>query len=439
MCELFTTSMRPNRLPVILFAIAMLLMAGSVLWLLWEAQRESPVTPAATQTTRASAGQPTPPAIMPQALPAMTIRPPATVLAAPTLAALNVPDAMPGEALLTFRTPEALAAFRDRAAALGLEVLGYDVKLRTARVRLRDTAALQRDMVEHAADYTHVGPNYIARIPGLPVPTDTANAGGREPFRSQGLEAIGAAGNRSHWGQGVTVAVIDSGIAPHPSLKDTQITHIDLVNDGSAMNGHGTAMASLIAGNDASIGGVAPAAKLLDIRVADTNGGSNTALLSSAIVKATDLGARVINISLGSSGSSPMLEEAVLYARSRNVVIVAAAGNEQQTALSLPAGLAGVLSVGAVDAHGTQAYFSNSGSGLTLVAPGVGIVSGYSDSKLVIGSGTSQATAITSGVVAALLARGYYGPNIIPLLTRTAQPLQAPATAVGAGLIQLPK
>ncbi|MFN0075736.1 MAG: S8 family peptidase [Prosthecobacter sp.] len=427
------------RLPAILFAAAIVVMTGSVLWLWAEMTRET-AADMPVEATRAKPPHRLPvPSIMPQRLPADVEKPATEAAAAPTIATLNVPGSIPNEALLTFRTPEALAAFRDRAAALGLEVLGYDAKLRTARVRFRDTMALARDLNEHAADYTHVGPNYIARIPGLPPQTDTANAGGHEPFRSQGLDAIGAAGNRSGWGQGVTVAVIDSGIAAHPSLKDAQITHIDLVNDGSTMNGHGTAMASLIAGNDASVSGVAPAAKLLDIRVADTNGDSNTALLSSAIVKATDLGARVINISLGSSGSAPMLEEAVRYAQSRNVVIVAAAGNEQQAALSWPAGIAGVLSVGAVDANGTQAYFSNSGPGLTLVAPGVGIVSGYADSKLVIGSGTSQATAITSGVVASLLARGYYGPNIIPLLTRTAKPLSAPSTAVGAGLIQLTK
>ena len=430
-----------HRLPAILFATAIVLMCGSVVWLLIESSRETsaPVVGATTKPMAMPLRQPSPASVQK----ATTSAPPSSTTAAtvPLIATLNVPDSMPNEALLTFRTPEALAAFRDRAAALGLEVLGYDAKLRTARVRFRDTTALERELNEHAADYTHVGPNYIARIPGLPPApqTDTANAGGHAPFRSQGLDAIGAAGNRSSWGQGVTVAVIDSGIAAHPSLKNAQITHIDLVSDGSTMNGHGTAMASLIAGNDESVGGVAPAAKLLDIRVADTHGDSNTALLSSAIVKATDLGARVINISLGSAGSSPMLEEAVRYAQSRNVVIVAAAGNEQQTSLSWPAGIAGVLSVGAVDANGTQAYFSNSGAGLTLVAPGVGIVSGYTDSKLVIGSGTSQATAITSGVVASLLARGYYGPNIIPLLTRTAEPLKAPATAVGAGLLQIPK
>jgi subtilisin family serine protease len=98
-----------------------------------------------------------------------------------------------------------------------------------------------------------------------------------------------------------------------------------------------------------------------------------------------------------------------------------------------------MLSVGAVDAGGKQAWFSNSGAGLTLAAPGVGIVSGYADNKVVIGSGTSQATAITSGAVAYLLGRGYHATNIIPLLSRTAAPLSAPAEAVGAGLLQLPK
>lgn len=438
--------MRPNRLPVIVFAAALVLMAASVGWLAMEMQNETVVD--AMPGTKAAANGKKPPGA--EAKPGKDQKQLGTSAAdaasaagsntTPKLEALGGRDTVPNEALLTFRTPEALAAFRDRAAAMGLQVLGYDVKLRTARVRFKDATGLERDLAEHASDYAHVGPNYVVRIPGVPAteaPTDTANAGGRAPFRSQGLDAIGAAANRTGWGQGVTVAVIDSGVSAHPSLQGTQVTHIDMLNDGGAMNGHGTAMASLIAGNDANVGGVSPAAKLLDIRVTDTNGESNTALLSSAIVKATDLGARVINVSLGSSGSSPMLEEAVRYAQSHNVVIVAAAGNEQQTALSLPAGYSGVISVAAVDANGTQAYFSNSGSGLTLSAPGVGIVSGYTDSKLVIGSGTSQATAITSGVVAYLLGRGYYSANIIPLLTRTAAPLNAPATAVGAGLIQV--
>ncbi|MFK5283975.1 S8 family serine peptidase, partial [Lacticaseibacillus paracasei] len=79
-----------------------------------------------------------------------------------------------------------------------------------------------------------------------------------------------------------------------------------------------------------------------------------------------------------------------------------AAGNEQFNQLSYPAGIPGVISVGAVDATGAQAWFSNSGPGLSVVAPGVGIVSAYSQGKIVIGSGTSQSAAITSGVAAYL-------------------------------------
>lgn len=415
-------------------------MAGSLGWLVFEMNRapdfEESLMPQRTVTAR-KAAIPAPRAAGADV--AAAAGGPAS--ASPQIQRLNVPDAIPGEALLTFRTAEALAAFRGRAGALGLEVLGFDVRLRTARVRIDDPGGLEKDLNEHGDDYSNIGPNLLVRVPGLPPPaeTDLANEGGRDPFQSQGLDRIGAAADRTGWGDRVKVAVIDSGIADHPSLKGADITHIDLVGDGSEMNGHGTAMASLIAGNDSRVGGVAPGAKLIDIRVTDTNGESNTALLSTAIVKATDLGARVINISLGSSSSTPMLEEAVRYAQSRNVVIVAAAGNEQQTALSMPAGLPGVLSVGAVDASGKQAWFSNSGAGLTLVAPGVGIVSGYTDNKVVIGSGTSQATAITSGAVAYLLGRGYYSANIIPLLSRTAAPLQAPAVAVGAGLLQLPK
>ncbi|WP_395739378.1 S8 family peptidase [Prosthecobacter sp.] len=439
--------MRPTRLPVIVFTAALLLMASSVAWLMWESQEQSKLAAELARTKRPPTGKRVHPATVPQApaspsskvsMPAEP-EPPASTT---TIATLNVPGSMPNEALLTFRSAEALAAFRERAAALGLEVLGYDSKLRMARVRFQNPAALEGDLNAHASDYSRVGPNPIVsipRLPAAPAQTDVANPGGRAPFRGQGLDAIGAAGNRSGWGQGVTVAIIDSGVTAHPSLANVQITHYDMLNDGSALNGHGTAMASLIAGNDPNVGGVAPSAKLLDIRVADSNGNSNTALVSSAIIKAADLGARVINISLGAAGDSPVLDEAVRYAINRNIVVVAAAGNDQQTTLSMPAGIPGVLSVGAVDANGTQAYFSNSGQGLVLVAPGVGIVSGYSDGKFVIGSGTSQATAITSGVVTYLLGRGYGGSNIIPLLTRTAEPLQAPATAVGAGLIQLPK
>jgi thermitase len=322
-----------------------------------------------------------------------------------------------------------------------LRVISSDARLLSARVGYDNVDAMARELSDNAGDYENVGLNYLVWVPGLPeeTQTDTTNAGGRQPFGDSGLAAIGATGDRSTWGRGVAVAVLDTGVTAHPSLNQTEVTHYDLVNDGQEPNGHGTAMASLIAGNGEDEGGAAPSSRLLDIRVADGKGESNTALVAQAIMQAVDQGARVINISLGTTGDSAVLRKAVAYAIQRGVVIVAAAGNEQQTTLAYPAGYEGVISVGAMDAEGVQAYFSNSGATLTISAPGVGIVSAYSNGRTVIGSGTSQATAITTGVVATLLGRGYAAHNIVQVLSNAAQRTGAPKEQVGAGLLQVPR
>ena len=91
-----------------------------------------------------------------------------------------------------------------------------------------------------------------------------------------------------------------------------------------------------------------------------------------------------------------------------------------------------------MDANGTQAFFSNSGQGLTLAAPGVGIVSAYSDNRMVMSSGTSQATALTSGVVSTLLSWGHAASSVPDLLMQSAKPIGAPVEQVGAGLLQVP-
>ncbi|MDZ4289011.1 MAG: S8 family serine peptidase [Prosthecobacter sp.] len=353
----------------------------------------------------------------------------------------NAPGVVRNELLLSFKSPEALAAFRARAAGQGLRVVSSDPRLLSARVRYDSPEAMARELRDNADDYENIGLNYLVWVPGMPdeTQTDANNAGGRQPYGDSGLAAIGATGDRSTWGRGVSVALLDTGVTEHPSLSGTQVVHYDLVKDGTPPNGHGTAMASLIAGTGEDEGGAATASRLMDIRVADVNGESNTALVADGIMQAVDQGARVINISLGTTGDSAVLRRAVAYAVERGVVIVAAAGNEQQTTLSYPAGYEGVISVGAMDAEGVQAYFSNSGETLTISAPGVGIVSAYSNGRTVIGSGTSQATAITTGVVSTLLGWGYLPQNIVSTLTSSAQQTGAPQDKVGAGLLQVPK
>ncbi len=351
----------------------------------------------------------------------------------------RTPGAAPDELLLSFAKPADLEAFRARAARAGIELLPTDPRLLTARVRVGDGRALASELA--GGGFDRVGPNYLAWVPALPrLPeTDADNAGGARPFGNSGLEAIGAGRDRSDWGRGITVAVLDTGITDHPQLEQVRLSRTDLVQDGQPVDGHGTAMASLIAGADPAEGGVAPAVSLLDIRVADAKGESTTALVAQAILIAVDQGARVINISLGTNADAPVLRRAVEYALERGVVIVAAAGNDQATALAYPAGYTGVVSVAAVDANGVQAFFSNSGSGLVVAAPGVGIVSAYSDNRRVISSGTSQAAALTSGVVATMLGWGYSGQSILKSLAANARPTGAPAEQTGAGLVQVPR
>lgn len=358
------------------------------------------------------------------------------------LADLNASNAVvPGELLLTFRSPEALAAFRLRAGAAGVQVLHSDSRLNAARVRYKDVSSMAEELAGHAADYKNIGPNSLIWVPGTPEPPprDAANAGGVAAFESSGLEMLGVGAlDRGRWGQGVKVAVLDTGVTDHPTLQNTRVTHFDLVNDGQSYNGHGTAMASLIAGQNVQDGGVAPASEILDIRVADAEGIGNVGFVAQGILQAVDAGARVINISLGTPSDSSLLRGAVEYALSRGVIVVAAAGNEQVAQLAYPAGYAGVISVAAVDAQGRQAYFSNSGEGLFISAPGVGIVSAYNEGKTVIGSGTSQAAALTSGAVSALLSRNYQATRVPQVLSQNAYRTGAPASQVGAGILRLP-
>jgi subtilisin family serine protease len=116
---------------------------------------------------------------------------------------------------------------------------------------------------------------------------------------------------------------------------------------------------------------------------------------------------------------------------------VAAAGNEGVDQLAYPAAYEGVLSVGSVDAKGKQASFSNSGEGLDLVAPGVGVVTAWETDKVAITSGTSHSTGLVSGSAAAYLAWGVPSQDVIRLLKSHAKRTGAPSQQLGAGILNI--
>jgi thermitase len=344
-------------------------------------------------------------------------------------------NAVPGEAMLTFSDAAALKRFTDGARAQGVALVAALSGQPTGRFAFKDLEQLQAAL-KASKDKPAVEPNLWHTVPQLPR-EDAGNQGGAAAVGEQLMASIGAGADRSTWGQGVKVAVLDTGIKAHPTFRVGQLSHYDLVQDGSVAHSHGTSVASLIAGEDERVPGVAPAAQLLDIRVANEKGLSVSSVIAQGIYTALEQGAQVINISMGGEGDSPMLRRAVEDAWARGAIVVAAAGNEKQSALAFPAAIPRVISVGSVDAQRRQAYFSNSGFGLDLVAPGVGLITAWDTDKLAHTSGTSHSTGLVSGAIAAMLSKGYNITDIERTLKNWAVPTGASADRVGSGVIML--
>ncbi|MFC9882901.1 type VII secretion-associated serine protease mycosin [Streptomyces libani] len=223
-------------------------------------------------------------------------------------------------------------------------------------------------------------------------------------------------------GKGVTVALVDSGVdGTHPDLVGNVLPGKDFLKgsgraDREKEDVHGTAMASLIAGHGhgpggrAGIMGLAPAAKILSLRVNTDDGlgvgtGKGDAPVSQAIRYAVDHGATVINLSLGDEFKVPGMDDAIRYAQERDAVIVAASGNDGVGTPNYPASYPGVISVGGVDSSGKIWDKSNYGPHVLLSAPAVDVVSAGPRRQYGGGSGTSNSTAYVSAAAALLRAK----------------------------------
>lgn len=349
---------------------------------------------------------------------------------------LENPNAVPNEALLSFRTKGELAMFLRQASKYGLKLIGTIDALNTARVGYEKISQVRDYLASAGANAPGLDANYWAAVPKLPK-SDPTNQGGTAPVGDQLLQSLNASGDRTAWGKGITVAVLDTGVKNHPTFAEGQVTHVDLVNDGSPMHSHGTSVASLIVGNDDRVPGVAPGAHILDIRVANDKGYSVSSVLAQGIIEAVNRGAQIVNISMGSYDDSLALRQAVAYAAQNNVFIVAAAGNDGYTELAYPAAIPSVISAGAVDAQGKQASFSNSGNNLDFAAYGVSLPTAWDTDKMASVSGTSQASAVVAGVIAANLTLGVPYGQLIATMQKDAKATGASPAKVGSGIVQV--
>ncbi len=217
----------------------------------------------------------------------------------------------------------------------------------------------------------------------------------------------------------ITVAIIDTGIdGQHEDLAGRVLAGHNFITDtaiaagaSSDDNGHGTAMAGIIgaAGNNAKgIAGIAWRVSLIPLKVADADGGATASRVASAITYAADHGAKILNLSLGASGDFQAVHDAITYAANRDVVMVAAAGNDGTTGVLFPAAYPEVIAVGSVGSNDVHSAFSDSGPELDLVAPGENILStslSSTHNTYKSATGTSMAAPFVSGAAALLVSR----------------------------------
>jgi membrane-anchored mycosin MYCP len=257
-------------------------------------------------------------------------------------------------------------------------------------------------------------------------------------------------------GAGVTVAVIDSGVDANPQFGDRVTEGPDLSGGfagrpaGADCVGHGTAVASIIAAAPqagVSFSGVAPQAQVLSIKITNSETGIASGVTATAIRDAVRLGASIINLSLAAA-DTPALRSAVQLAQASNVVLVAAAGNDNAASDGaagdeqgpvFPAAYPGVLSVGAVAPDGAMASFSDTSTPVTVTAPGVDVTSAYPgtypDAYSLEDNGTSFATAFVSGVAALVRAShpSLSAAQVVARIAATADGAAGPGT--GHGLV----
>jgi len=243
----------------------------------------------------------------------------------------------------------------------------------------------------------------------------------------------------------VRVAVLDTGIGPHPSLPVAGGVNTIGGRSYRDDNGHGTHVAGIAAaaGRSGSPAGVAPRVRLYAVKVLDRNGGGYVSDIVEGIEWCMKRGIRVMNMSFGlpPGTASRALLDAIRQATRRGIVTVVSAGNGgiASGGLDVPASYSETIAVAATTRQDRIAPFSSRGRGIAIAAPGEAIRSAKPGGGYRLESGTSMASPHVAGGAALLLARS---PRLTPAslkrrLTATAKRLGYRKTAQGGGLLQL--
>lgn len=231
-----------------------------------------------------------------------------------------------------------------------------------------------------------------------------------------------AAAQKITAGDGVVVAVLDTGVGAHPDLDGQILNGTSYIGEPGSFrtdnDGHGSSMAGIIVakgGNADHLLGIAPKAKILPVRIASASSQMGPTNIPEGIRWAVDHGAKVINLSTGAPTIDRTAEDAVRYALDHDVVVIAGSGNVSQfpagSGVLAPARFPGVVAVSAIDRDGKAWDGAIRGPEVVLTAPGVAIpmVSASGGGRVVgyhpAANGTSAATAVVSGAAALIRAK----------------------------------
>jgi thermitase len=246
----------------------------------------------------------------------------------------------------------------------------------------------------------------------------------------------------------VIIAVVDTGVdRNHPEFQGQLVPGYNVIDQNDNPqddNGHGTHVAGIIAARTNNVEGIAGIdwnSKIMPVKTMGADGSGSVFDIADGIVWAVDHGANVINLSLGEYEDSSYLHDAIRYAKDKNVLVVAAMGNDNTNRPSYPAAYPEVLAVCATDENGNRADFSNYGPNAGISAPGVSIASTYPDHRYAALSGTSMASPHISGVAGLIRAINpkLSADQVRDILQRTATDVGSPGKDpyFGAGLVNV--
>lgn len=321
----------------------------------------------------------------------------------------------------SFATGELIIKYKDgkvgkRASQLSGEIQTKERVGNTELVKVSNDK-LQQVAQELAKDpnVAYVEPNYIYQA----QETAPAPVNDKDYQKQWGLPAVDAPAaweKLAHWEgktrEQVVVAVVDTGVAAnHPDLAGRVLSDgynaIDDSKDTTDRYGHGTHVSGIIAAqtnNHLGVAGVTGTAnvKILPIKVLGDDGYGTTLSIAKGIDKAVEMGADVINMSLGGQGHSRLMEEAIQNATSKGVLVVVAAGNSSDNADGyFPAGYPEPITVASINSRLKVSSFSNYGSPIDIAAPGEEVLSTVpTDKEYEFYSGTSMATPFVAGAAA---------------------------------------